>query len=144
MKLNRLRDNRSGGLFKTKRVIPRYSAAQNERAQWWEPRPDKQGFWSFNFPMARSLNGSAYSSTPYFMTMTWGNASFSPSRYLAKRDITIPTGTPDTSAISSYDNPLISGSTNASRNSLERQVSPLIQTAEDKTPTPAILFSKPN
>jgi len=143
MKTGGLHDNRGAGLFESMHVISPYSAARNERAKWWEPRPDKQGFWRFNFPMARSLNGSAYSSTPYFMTMTWGKAS-SPSRYLAKRDITVPTGTPDTSAISFYDNPSISGGNNASRNSLQRQVSPLIQTAEDKTPTPAILFSKPN
>ena len=144
MKLNRLRDNRSEGIFETRRVISPYSAAQNEIAKWWEPRPDKQGSWRFNFPMARSLNGTAYTSTPYLMTMTWGKASFSPSRYLAKRDITVPTETPDASAISVYDNPSNSVGNNASRNSQQRQVSPLIQTAEDKTPTPAILFSKPN
>ena len=144
LKTSGLHDNRGAGLFETKNVISPYSAVRNERAKWWEPRPDKQGFGRFNFPIARSLNGSAYSSNPYFMTLTWGKASFSPSRYLAKRAITIPTGTPDTSAISVYDNPSISGGTNASRNSLQRQVSPLIQTAEDKTPTPAILFSKPN
>jgi hypothetical protein len=144
MKTNGLRDNRGAGLFETKHVISPYSVARNEGAKWRESRPDKQGFWRFNVPMARSLNDSAYSSTPYFMTMTWGKASFSRSRYLAKRDITVPTGTPDTSAISFYDNPSISGGNNASRNSLQRQVSSPIQTIEDKTPMPAILFPEPN
>jgi hypothetical protein len=37
-------------------------------------------------------------STPYFMSR--GNVSFSRSRPLALRDIAVPTGTPDTSAIS--------------------------------------------